>query len=45
MYKPDLVLNNLHWLICHKTKPMKCRGLQNEVLVWLGSDFWGLCIG
>ena len=21
MYKDDLVLNNLQWLICHKTKP------------------------
>ena len=21
MYKKDLALNNLHWLICHKTKP------------------------
>ena len=21
MYKEDLVLNNLQWLICHKTKP------------------------
>ena len=21
MYKPDLPVNNLQWLICHKTKP------------------------
>ena len=21
MYKEDLALNNLQWLICHKTKP------------------------
>ena len=21
MYKKDLALNNLQWLICHKTKP------------------------
>ena len=21
MYEEDLVLNNLQWLICHKTKP------------------------
>ena len=21
MYKEDLVLNNLQWLICHKTQP------------------------
>ena len=23
MYKQDLALNNLQWLICHKTKPKK----------------------
>ena len=23
MYKKDLVLNNLQWTICHKTKPTK----------------------
>ena len=23
MYKKDLALNNLQWLICHKTKPTK----------------------
>ena len=22
MYKPDLALNNLQWLMCHKTKPI-----------------------
>ena len=22
MYKEDLALNNLKWLICHKTQPM-----------------------
>ena len=22
MYKEDLALNNLQWLICHKTKPI-----------------------
>ena len=21
MYKPDLALSNLQWLMCHKTKP------------------------
>ena len=21
MYKPDLALNNLQWMICHQTKP------------------------
>ena len=22
MHKEDLALNNLHWLICHKTQPL-----------------------
>ena len=26
MYKDDLALNNLHWLICHKTKPNQTLG-------------------
>ena len=34
MYKNDLALNNLHWLICHKIKPnqtkLKPKLLQNE---------------
>ena len=25
MYKKDLVLNNLQWLICHKTKPSQAK--------------------
>ena len=25
MYKEDLALNNLQWLICHKTKPNQIR--------------------
>ena len=25
MYKKDLALNNLQWLICHKTKPNLCQ--------------------
>ena len=25
MYKEDLALNNLQWLICHKTKPDQTR--------------------
>ena len=28
MYKEDLALNNLQWLICHKTKP-------NQILIYL----------
>ena len=30
MYKLDLALNNLEWLICHKTKP-------NQTKIVLGS--------
>ena len=25
MYKEDLALNNLQWLICHKTKPKQTK--------------------
>ena len=25
MFKEDLALNNLQWLICHKTKPNKTK--------------------
>ena len=25
MYKEDLVLNNLQWLVCHKTKPSQTK--------------------
>ena len=32
MYKEDLALNNLHWLICHKTEPNQTRGCLAE---WL----------
>ena len=28
MYKEDLALNNLQWLICHKTQP-------NQILIYL----------
>ena len=29
MYKKDLALNNLQWLICHKTKPNQFIYIQN----------------
>ena len=29
MYKEDLALNNLQWLICHKTKPNQIKPNQN----------------
>ena len=29
MYKQDLVLNNLQWLICHKTKPNQTTVVQH----------------
>ena len=32
MYKEDLALNNLQWLICHKTQPNQLR-----------NDFYGCC--
>ena len=36
MYKIDLALNNLQWLICHKTKPNHSRILQNILLIFFG---------
>ena len=30
-YKKDLALNNLQWLICHKTKPNQTRPDQTKV--------------
>ena len=32
MYKEDLALNNLQWLICHKTKPTKPTKLKQSKL-------------
>ena len=31
MYKEDLTLNNLQWLICHKTKPNQTK--LNQILL------------
>ena len=33
MYKKDLALNNLQWLICHKTQPNQIRGCPRGVMV------------
>ena len=30
MYKEDLALNNLQWLICHKTQPNKILYIQTD---------------
>ena len=30
MYKNDLSLNNLHWSICHKTKPNQTNQMLRE---------------
>ena len=39
MYKEDLALNNLQWLICHKSKAKQTKpnyvNLQ-EIIVWCG---------
>ena len=39
MYKEDLALNNLQWLICHKTKPNQLKVLlkKNHSCKSLGS--------
>ena len=39
MFKKDLALNNLQWLICHKTKPNQS---QSEIGVWSPLIFVGV---
>ena len=34
MYKKDLVLNNLQWLICHKTKPNRVPVKYGITYIW-----------
>ena len=48
----DLALNNLQWLMCHKTKPNQIEAYQNIHLSVNGSysiisTFWcnGYCLG
>ena len=36
MNKPDLALNNLQWLIWHKTEPNQCSSSQFHSLVFHG---------
>ena len=38
MCKPDLVLNNLQWLICHKTKT-KPHNLKTLIFDWIGNVY------
>ena len=33
MYKEDLALNNLQWLICHKTKPNQTKSYMFNIFV------------
>ena len=44
MYKEDLALNNLWWLICHKTKPSISKQCFEDVLVWCYTH-WGSVFG
>ena len=30
MYKKDIALNDLEWLICHETKPNETKRLPNQ---------------
>ena len=35
MYKEDLALNNLKWLICHKTQPNQAKpNRAKDLVVW-----------
>ena len=34
MYKEDLALNNLQWLICHKTQPTNQLSLSFDFILW-----------
>ena len=37
-YKPDLALNNLQWLICHKTKPNQTKPMPNGGIQWQSTN-------
>ena len=42
MYKKDLALNNLQWLICHKTKPNPTKAIQwlfHQLKLFVNSSF------
>ena len=38
MYKKDLALNNLKWLICHKTQPNQ----NHKYLIYTNKKDWAL---
>ena len=49
MYKDDFALNNLQWLMCHKTKPNKTKTIiytftQTNIFIFvqLVSDSWNM---
>ena len=50
MYKEDLALNNLQWLICHKTQPNQIKLNQTKPIMLLyqlflnAVFFWGVGI-
>ena len=39
MYKEDLALNNLQWLICHKTKPKLRDKFLSQIDIYIKNDF------
>ena len=42
MYKQDLALNNVQWLICHKTQPNHTKPNQTILLHFHGAFFKAL---
>ena len=38
MYKEDLALNNLQWLICHKTKPNQIIYIEYVCMLYRGKE-------
>ena len=38
MYKKDLALNNLQWLICHRIKPNQLSGVSNCSALFSGGN-------
>ena len=35
MYKPDLALNNLRWLLCPKTKPNNILSIMKYIYIYI----------
>ena len=46
MYEKDLALNNLQWLLCHKTKPNQTKSFIFDIYMYkkVLSDFHWYCI-